>query len=1400
MAANTTNFDLVQKLYIAYYQRPADPDGLVYWASRVTNEGRDAVINAFATSAESSSLYGSITSSNIVNVVNQIYQALFNRDAELATTTSSANGTVAGENYYVTQFKAGNMTAGTIALRVFDGVIGTDKAVLDQKVVYANEFTAQVDGRPFTDTNFGLLTTPNAITYTGDTDAVAARGNLKAVNANTAVTNASVSADLQRNIADAGDATFKLAGTVLDAPAAAPQIRATLDSAKVGDGDPNNGGSTGAVAFQQENSAGALVGAVLNGSDEGTAYTAKNGQTFDVRDLVTGAQRGDAFTTVNLGTNGADTLTATSANTYINGGAGNDTITGGTGKDFLVGGDGDDQISAGTGDSVIGGAGTDTVVLAGNRADYAVADTTASMTLTKGSDVITLVKTAGVNTVENVRFADGTVATNQLLNPVYTLSTGLDKGSAFTGTAGNDSFNADILTLNNGDELNGGGGNDTLNATINQDTDATLRLTSIETLNLTALGARTLDAFNFIGVTAINTVNSAGKITVNNLADANAALGYTGTNINDIATTYVAGALAGTADKLVLNLTGASNVKATATPDGAEAIESVEINATGTSSVATLNTGATPTATVKGSGTLALAAGTLDGKTTVAANAFTGDLTISGLTGNANGTSLQLGNGNNNVTFASSAALTAGKSNTIQAGSGNNVLDVTPSGAVGKATYVVTSTGSDRVKIRTTNAKSWTSDDLLSLGGGNDTLVISGDGTNSLVLLGVENLILDNTATGINTIVTADTALKVTAQAGNGTATAVDVRGLVAGSTFTTENASGQTAGNSIVNVAFKNAEAASTLTMGAKVSDAMSTTNITAVTMNTADTVATSGLTTTGATSMVVNADKAFDISTGGIGAADGKLQTVTVTGKDAVAIGNVQNTAALTSVTVSGAKATSVGTIDSSKLSTVSVTSTGGAAAVGNISATAALTSAVNVTVSGATTATLGTVNAAVAGLLGLVNVTASNGLLTAGAIKATTQGALTYTATTDAIKSGDIAAANAAGTTVNFTAAKAIDNGSGAKFTVSNTAGSITATVAGTTSDAATANGVKIDFTAGGTAGVVNLTASNTGGLKSTITESGTAGAGQSTTITVGNAAAGKSNDLTIKGTVDTLNITGGSGADNINFDSTNKVKTGIISLGGGTDSIDFSNLAGANGSIGTSKGVIVNLGNTVANFDAGTANASSAIAFSVGEFDAAGAKKVITSNFSLGLGGVESVKGTVNADYFVAATTGSTFNGSGGADTFVLGAGNDVLVYSSTSDSPGTVAANLITSFDYVLNFVTGQDKFSIDKVNSTDFTSATTTTVTALSISNVADFSALNAALKAANANADIAASSVAVAQVFDVTLTGTGLAASGITHLIIVNDGTAGYTADDLVIELAGTSSNALVQGDFQYL
>ena len=109
--AYTDYLNTVQKVYIGYYQRPADPGGLIYWEAKLEARGGNLneIVENFANSAESQALYGTIDSSTIGTVVDRIYMALFNHlDA-------------AGKAYYVNGFNAHTFTAATIMLNILNG-------------------------------------------------------------------------------------------------------------------------------------------------------------------------------------------------------------------------------------------------------------------------------------------------------------------------------------------------------------------------------------------------------------------------------------------------------------------------------------------------------------------------------------------------------------------------------------------------------------------------------------------------------------------------------------------------------------------------------------------------------------------------------------------------------------------------------------------------------------------------------------------------------------------------------------------------------------------------------------------------------------------------------------------------------------------------------------------------------------------------------------------------------------------------------------------------------------------------------------------------------------------------------------------------------------------------------
>ena len=191
-------------------------------------------------------------------------------------------------------------------------------------------------------------------------------------------------------------ATMDLGGgddTVSAMADAVTQVRLTFTSAEVGNGFANDSNTMAnqdgglAVRMQAEDGADGLVGPVSRFDDEGVTFESDGSYTFDVRDLVSGAQRGNGFDTVTLGTLAADRIVERFSMEayYINGGMGDDRITGGGANDFLVGGAGNDMLDGRRGnDSFIGGGGDD-MIRGGVGADLSI-----FTVATEGSDKIDL--------------------------------------------------------------------------------------------------------------------------------------------------------------------------------------------------------------------------------------------------------------------------------------------------------------------------------------------------------------------------------------------------------------------------------------------------------------------------------------------------------------------------------------------------------------------------------------------------------------------------------------------------------------------------------------------------------------------------------------------------------------------------------------------------------------------------------------------------------------------------------------------------------------------------------------------------------------------------------------------------------------------------------------------------
>jgi Ca2+-binding RTX toxin-like protein len=123
--------DNVQKAYIAYFGRPADPAGLNFWVSAGTaNTTMLTIMRDFGNSAEFKALY---TASTDAAFVNQVYLNVFGRNADAS-----------GLNFYANGLASGTVTRADVVFNILNGAQGTDATIVANKVAFSQQYTAQL--------------------------------------------------------------------------------------------------------------------------------------------------------------------------------------------------------------------------------------------------------------------------------------------------------------------------------------------------------------------------------------------------------------------------------------------------------------------------------------------------------------------------------------------------------------------------------------------------------------------------------------------------------------------------------------------------------------------------------------------------------------------------------------------------------------------------------------------------------------------------------------------------------------------------------------------------------------------------------------------------------------------------------------------------------------------------------------------------------------------------------------------------------------------------------------------------------------------------------------------------------------------------------------------------------
>eukprot|EP01114_Cavostelium_apophysatum_P010786 TRINITY_DN24901_c0_g1_i1.p2 TRINITY_DN24901_c0_g1~~TRINITY_DN24901_c0_g1_i1.p2 ORF type:complete len:1271 (+),score=366.02 TRINITY_DN24901_c0_g1_i1:174-3986(+) len=127
------NAEAIQKLYVAFFNRPADYYGLQYWDQVVTaaNGNTAAVAAEFSKSKEYTDTFAGM---NTRNVINTVYKNLFGRSADEA-----------GLEYWFGEVNAGRVTIANAVTSIAAGAQNADKIAYASKVTAATAFTNALD-------------------------------------------------------------------------------------------------------------------------------------------------------------------------------------------------------------------------------------------------------------------------------------------------------------------------------------------------------------------------------------------------------------------------------------------------------------------------------------------------------------------------------------------------------------------------------------------------------------------------------------------------------------------------------------------------------------------------------------------------------------------------------------------------------------------------------------------------------------------------------------------------------------------------------------------------------------------------------------------------------------------------------------------------------------------------------------------------------------------------------------------------------------------------------------------------------------------------------------------------------------------------------------------------------
>ncbi len=601
----------VQSLYIAYFNRPADPLGLAYWVDQIDNKHQSlkSVADNFSLQTEYTATYGGLSTPQVINAM---YVNMFGHGADLP-----------GLQYWVAQVNGGAVTIGQLALSVLGGALGADATAIASKQTAAASFTGAVD------------TAPEVLAYAGAAANAAAKAWLNpVVDATT-----EAAAEATRDAVISKIVTTPIAGATLTLTTAATDVitGTTGNDIIIGDFGTNNAGGTVQASDTIDGGAGVdtlklysfatsalgtynlpvtvknvevidFVAPGANGNAINTAaYTGVTTVRVEQADVLNsaittgngqGLQLGTAAVAANTltwnasATDTAETLTLSGFKSA----AGGLSVTGAALKTLnIVSDTGSNTVTS----LITGGTAVNKLVISGDK----------NLTLTNAlaAAVVTVDASAATGNIKAVLGGATATVTGGAGADTFDVSTVAGKIVASLG-AGNDTLKLGATAINTLSTFDGGAGTDTVQITVGGNLTAVngAQFTGFETLS-TGAGSGTYLANAITGITAVNVDGAAtAAVVIDKLTTQSVSV--TANQTQDV--TFQLLDNTGKADALTINVGNATTAPITASHIVTSGIETLTFNSTGTSSAANTITsldvtGAT-TLVVTGSSALAV--------------------------------------------------------------------------------------------------------------------------------------------------------------------------------------------------------------------------------------------------------------------------------------------------------------------------------------------------------------------------------------------------------------------------------------------------------------------------------------------------------------------------------------------------------------------------------------------------------------------------------------------------------------------------------------------------------------------------------------------------------------------------------------------------------------------------